>query len=116
MKHIGGGRGTTAPPPAVLEAQRVRIRAALGTRRKAKRMTDIDWRDIAVRVARANGAFYQLTTPQRDALELAIADAPPYDPAEMAADVPASLAPPHQPVGGPLDTSAEALAARGEHG
>lgn len=44
------------------------------------RAETVDWKHVAVSVARANGAFYLLTTPERDALEAALSEAPPPDP------------------------------------
>lgn len=41
---------------------------------------EIDWQHIAVQVARADGSFYLLTTPERDALEEAMRAAPAADP------------------------------------
>lgn len=35
---------------------------------------EIDWKHVAVAVARADGAFRLLTTPERDALESAMAE------------------------------------------
>lgn len=54
-------------------------------------LTPIDWRHVAVQVARADGAFYLLTTPERDALEMAMHITPPPDPLMGIRDVPASL-------------------------
>lgn len=65
---------------------------------------NIDWRHVAVAVARADGAFRLLTTPERDALEAAMADEPAPDPLLGFSDVPAALnapkggyATPHDP-------------------
>lgn len=47
---------------------------------------DIDWKHVAVQLARGDGTYHLLTTPERDALEAAMQAAPPSDPMMPARD------------------------------